>query len=76
MPEDISVVGFDNYPPDITGGRQLSTYKNDEKILAWLSIHTMLQRIEGEKKPEGIRIVEGKVIRGETVKFRRRRRDG
>lgn len=76
VPEDISVVGFDNYPPDITGGRQLSTYKNDEKILAWLSIHTMLQRIEGEKKPEGIRIVEGKVIRGETVKFRRRRRDG
>lgn len=75
VPEDISVVGFDNYPPDVSGGRQLTTYQNDEQVLARLSIHTMLQRIEGRKKPEGIRIVEGSVIRGESVKFRRRQQD-
>ena len=75
VPEDVSVVGFDNYPPDASGGRQLSTYQNDEQVLARLSIHTMIRRIEGKKKPEGIRIVEGSVVRGESVKFRRRRQD-
>ena len=75
VPEDISVVGFDNYPPDVSGGRQLSTYQNDEQVLARLSIHTMIHRIEGKKKPEGIRIVEGSVIRGESVRFKRRQQD-
>lgn len=75
VPEDISVVGFDNYPPDVSGGIQLSTYQNDEQVLARLSIHAMLRRIEGKRKPEGIRIVEGSVIRGESVKFRRRQQD-
>ena len=75
VPEDVSVVGFDNYPPDVSGGRQLSTYQNDEQVLARLSIHTMIRRIEGKKKPEGIRIVEGSMIRGESVKFRRRQQD-
>lgn len=75
VPEDISVVGFDNYPPDVSGGRQLSTYQNDEQVLARLSIHTMLRRIEGRRKPEGTRIVEGSMIRGESVKFRRREQD-
>ena len=71
VPEDISVVGFDNYPTDTFGGQQLSTYRNDEQVLARLSIHTMICRIEGKKKPEGIRIVEGSVVRGGSVKFRR-----
>ena len=75
VPEDVSVVGFDNYAPDVSGGRQLSTYQNDEQVLARLSIHTMIRRIEGKKKPEGIRIVEGSMIRGESVKFRRRQQD-
>ena len=75
VPEDVSVVGFDNYPPDVSGGRQLSTYQNDEQVLARLSIHTMIRRIEGKKKLEGIRIVEGSMIRGESVKFRRRQQD-
>ncbi len=75
VPEDISVVGFDNYPPDASGERQLSTYQNDEQVLARLSIHTMIHRIEGKKKPQGIRIVEGSMIRGESVKFRRRQQD-
>ncbi len=70
VPEDVSVVGFDNYPPGT--GRQLTTYRNDEKVLASLSIHTMIRRIEGRMKPEGVRIVEGSVVRGESVKFRRR----
>lgn len=74
VPEDISVVGFDNYPPDANGGR-LTTYQNDEQLLANLSIHTMIRRIEGRKKPEGIRIVEGSVVHGESVKYRRRQQD-
>lgn len=72
IPEDISVVSFDNYPPDAGMGIQLSTYQNSAKTLAGLSIHTMLRRIEGKRKPEGIRFVEGDVVLGETVRFKRR----
>lgn len=72
VPEDVSVVGFDNYPPDAAFGKQLSTYWNDGKVLGALSIRTMLRRIEGKRKPEGIRIVEGSVVPGESVKFKRR----
>lgn len=54
---------------------KIFTYQNDEQVLARLSIHTMIRRIEGKKKPEGIRIVEGSMIRGESVKFRRRQQD-
>lgn len=75
VPEDVSVAGFDDYPRDVSEGRRLTTYKNDERVLARLCIHTMLRRIEGRRKPEGIRIVEGSVVRGETVKFRRNRDD-
>lgn len=75
VPEDVSVVGFDHYPPAVAGARQLSTYQNDEQALAKLSIRTMLRRIEGKKMAEGIRIVEGNVVRGESIKFRRRQQN-
>lgn len=72
VPEDISVVGFDHFYP-ITGAEflDLTTYESDGKAMAQISVNTLVKRIEGRGKPEGCRIVEGKVILGNTVQSRK-----
>ncbi|MCI9441622.1 MAG: LacI family transcriptional regulator [Ruminococcus sp.] len=67
VPEDVSVVGFDHYYSQVQTGLELSTYENDEKVIAHISVKTLLKRLEGRKKPAGVRIVEGKIIQGNTV---------
>lgn len=71
IPEDVSVVSFDGYPDVKHEGISLSTYRNDGKALAHISVNTMLRRIEG-RKPAGVRIVEGTVEPGDTVGNRRK----
>ena len=50
---------------------ELTTYENDEKVIANISVNTLIKRIEGGKHAKGIRIVEGRVIQGNTVKERK-----
>lgn len=67
VPEDVSIVSFDHYYSQVQNGIELTTYENDEKVIANISVNTLVKRIEGGKHPKGIRIVEGRVIRGNTV---------
>ncbi len=67
IPEEVSVVGFDHYYSQNQTGLELTTYENDEKVIAQISVKTLLRRLEGRKKPAGVRIVEGKVVQGNTV---------
>ena len=71
VPEDVSVVGFDDYKAQLGEKTRLTTYENDEKIIAQISVNTLLKRIESRKKAAGVRIVEGSVVQGNTVKMRR-----
>lgn len=50
VPEDVSVVSFDNYYPQVQDGVKLCTYENDEKVIARISVSTLLKRIEGKKQ--------------------------
>lgn len=68
VPDDISVAGFDHYCNHLPPHLELLTYESDVKALAQISVNTLVKRIEKKKEPEGIRIVEGKVIEGNTVK--------
>lgn len=68
IPEEVSVVGFDHYYSDVHEGICLTTYENDQRAVAQISVNTILKRIEGQKEASGIRFVEGKVIYGNTVK--------
>lgn len=70
VPEDVSVVSFDNYYPQVQDRVKLCTYENDEKVIARISVSTLLKRIEGKSRPEGVRIVEGRIVPGNTVRFR------
>ena len=71
VPEDVSVVGFDDYNAQFPGDLKLTTYENDEKAIAQISMNMMLRRIEGGRHAAGVRIVEGSVVSGNTVKMRR-----
>ena len=71
VPENVSVVGFDDYKAQLGEKTRLTTYENDEKIIAQISVNTLLKRIESRKKAAGVRIVEGSVVQGNTVKMRR-----
>lgn len=71
VPEDVSVVGFDDYKAQLTGNLQLTTYENDERVIAQISMNTLLKRIESGHRAQGVRIVEGRIVEGNTVKKRR-----
>lgn len=66
VPEDVGVSGFDNFHAKIHDNLTLITYENDGKLIAQVSVNTLLRRLSG-KDAEGIRIVEGKLIEGNTV---------
>ncbi|HJD46869.1 MAG TPA: LacI family DNA-binding transcriptional regulator [Candidatus Mediterraneibacter norfolkensis] len=71
VPEDVSVVGFDDYKAQFSEELKLTTYENDEKAIAQISMNTILRRIEGRRPALGTRIVEGNIVEGNTVKMRR-----
>ena len=71
VPEDISVVGFDHFYPEGERRIELSTYENDEKAMALISVNTLMKRIAGKGKAEGVRIVEGGVVEGKTIRVRK-----
>lgn len=71
VPEDVSVVSFDDYNARLPGDLELTTYENDEKAIAQISMKMLLRRIEGGRRAAGVRIVEGDVVKGNTVKIRR-----
>lgn len=75
IPEDVSVVSFDHYYSQSNDGVELTTYENDEKIIAQISVSTLMKRIESRKKPAGVRIVEGKIVYGNTVRYLHRRKE-
>ena len=64
-------MGFDDYNAQFPGDLKLTTYENDEKAIAQISMNMMLRRIEGGRHAAGVRIVEGSVVPGNTVKMRR-----
>lgn len=68
VPEDISVVGFDNFYSLPGKERELVTYKNDIRAIALVSINTLIKRVEGKEKPEGVRVIEGNVVDGDTIR--------
>jgi len=70
VPEDISVVGFDNflYPGLCDIG--ITTYDVNVQEMAQKSIRILLDRINHVKIKSGVRIVQGEVVYKESVKPR------
>lgn len=70
VPEDISVVGYDNYLFPGLCDVDITTYEVDMKEMARCTIQILLNRITGENYREGISIVEGHMVKKGSVKQR------
>lgn len=62
VPEDVSVTGFDDYPPGGEGDLPLSTFRIDTDGMIELAVKTLLERCAGEKKPFGRFVVSGQPV--------------
>lgn len=68
IPEDISVVGYDNYLYPGLCDVELTTYEVDIKEMARRAVNNLLKKIKGEKYRTGIYIVEGHLVEKDSVK--------
>lgn len=68
VPEDVSVTGFDDYPPGNEGDVPLSTFRIDTNSMIELAVKTLLERCSGEQKPFGRLVVGGQPLyRGSEI---------
>lgn len=70
IPEDISVVGFDDYVFPNTKDVKLTTYAVDVKEMARKTIKILLRKMNGDYIKKGTTIVEGDMVIRESTKKR------
>ena len=68
VPEDISVVGFDNYVFPGMCDVKITTYGVDTYEMGRNAILNLIRKISKERYRHGIMILEGHMIEGESVK--------
>ncbi len=70
VPEDISIVGFDNYLPDSTVPNMITTYNINTSDMAKRIVHIIRHRILNKKYSSGIIITNGSfILRGSSAKI-------
>lgn len=67
VPEDVSVVGFDNFLFPGLSNVGITTYEVDMKEMAKVSVEAIIRKVKGEYK-NGIKVIEGRIIYKESVK--------
>ena len=67
VPEDISVVGFDNYIYPGLCDVEITTYEVDMKEMARISVNKVIKRMSGEYLKQKISIVDGHMVCKESV---------
>ena len=69
VPEDISVVGFDNYAFSNINNIELTTYAVDVRGMAKRAVKNLIKKMAGDRAVRGTSVVEGKMISGKTVQL-------
>ena len=68
VPEDISIVGYDNYLYGNNFADQITTYNVDMKEMAVQAVKLLIGKIKGDNKYWGTRYVDSEVIERNSVK--------
>ena len=68
VPEDVSVVGFDDFLAMEIEDNRITSYKVDMERMAQVCVESLLKKIRKEPYTQGIQIVTGKIVPKETVK--------
>ena len=62
VPEDVSVVGFDNYVTGETTGIGITTYEIDIREMARRAVHIMVHKLENSDYSTGVFMIAGNFI--------------
>lgn len=68
VPDDISIVGFDNYILSEVSNVKITTYEVNQDGMAKASVQQISERIADPFKPRDIRVVSGKTLLRDSVK--------
>lgn len=68
VPEDISIVGFDNYPIPGVCNPGITTYEVDIKGMADKAISMLLKKMSGDNRHQRMSIIEGHMVLKESVR--------
>jgi len=67
VPQDISVVGIDDFLPLGTDNSRITTYRVNMERMAELCVKSLVKKIKGENYVKGIQIVSGEIICKKSV---------
>ncbi len=67
VPQDISVVGYDNYQPPGLCDVGITTYEVDMPAMAERTVCNLIGKLSGESYKQGVTIVDGRIIYKESV---------
>lgn len=67
VPEDISVVGYDNYQPPGLCDIGITSYEVDMHEMADRAIENMISKISGDYYKKGVYIVDGRIVYKDSV---------
>lgn len=70
VPEDVSIVGFDNYVSDQFGGVGITTYEINTKEMAARAVHILIHKMEHSGYSTGMFVLGGRFIERESAKRR------
>lgn len=70
VPEDLSVVGFDDFLPQGSGENFITSYRVEMEVMARRCVKTLLKKIDGEPYAKGVQIITGEMVCRNTVKDR------
>lgn len=76
VPDDISVVGFDNFLPLGMDGNRITSYEVNMELMADLCVKSLIKKIGGKKYIEGVQIVTGKIVYKHTVAQKKKQVEG
>lgn len=73
MPDDISVVGFDDFLPAGMGldSDRITSYSVDMGRMSEICVKSLINKIKQKEYVTGIQIVTGNIVEKKTVKDRR-----
>lgn len=69
VPEDISVVGFDNYLYPGLADMQITTYEVNTKAMTKVGLEKILKQIRNPKRGHGMDVVSGHMVIKKSVKM-------
>ncbi|HWT76662.1 MAG TPA: substrate-binding domain-containing protein [Mobilitalea sp.] len=68
IPEDISVVGFDNYIFASLSSPKLTTVEVNMEMMAETAVHAVMRKIEGDSRSLGRKVISGNLVIRDSVK--------